>query len=437
MPNLEKTLKYSLKLLLFLLPFPAIFIYKEQFLNSVKWEYGTLGFFGTEILLWITFFIFAFWFRERIKIRNQKSKINFSWSRDRMFVLFALLFIIYILLSSVWSIDSSVALQQGLYIIGALLLFFMLIIGPLKFREIATWFIAGTVLQSVLGIYQFLFQSTFAFKYLGLVHHPVWQAGTSIISSPDIGRWLRSYGAFSHPNIFGGYLVLSIFISILFKKLNKKNNLKFKIIFFAIYSLQLTALFFTFSRSAWLAFILLFLFIIIFYFKKYFQINLIIINTVILLTALSIIFFPLIQTRFSHQSTNEVRSTTERVVGVGEAYELFKQNYLFGVGIGNYTAVAYMLNPNNPGWLYQPVHNVFILILVELGIIGVILLLSTLMLFIRFAFFINNDLFNILIFSLIICLVLAMFDHYLFSSYIGVMMISVCFGSVFRAFSKK
>lgn len=43
----------------------------------------------------------------------------------------------------------------------------------------------------------------------------------------------------------------------------------------------------------------------------------------------------------------------------------------FGVGIGRYTNAVQSLYPNHPAWSYQPVHNIYLLILVELGIVGV------------------------------------------------------------------
>ncbi len=251
MNKLEKTIKILLGFLLFLLPWQTIWIYQEKFLNGAKWEYGTLGLYATEILLWLCALLFIIWFYKQQKLQATSYKLQAT--KDRVFLLFCLLFIVYCLLSSFWSINPDIAWQQSLHIMEAIILFLMIFTGPLKLKTAMFWFVAGAGIQSLLGIWQFLTQTTFACKWLGLAYHPAFEAGTSIISNAG-GRWLRAYGAFPHPNIFGGYLVISlIFTILLILDKNKKNKSTFCILHFA-FCIQTAALFATFSRSAWLAF---------------------------------------------------------------------------------------------------------------------------------------------------------------------------------------
>lgn len=431
MSRLEKILKILLSTLLFLLPWQTIWIYQETFLNESKLEYGTLGFYGTEVLLWICVVLFMAWFWKKREGGWGKWE-EFKFTKDRIFVLSCLLLIVYCLFSVLWSVDKNIAFQHSLHVMGAFLFFFMLMIGSLNFKQIAKWFIAGAVCTSVLGIWQFLSQSTFAFKWLGIIHHPVWESGTSVIVGENIGRWLRAYGGFQHPNVFGGYLVVAL-LFVLFLK-SKVSGQWSKVFLFISYILNLTALFFTFSRSAWLAFAI---FLSLYFFISLFQKRLSFIIYHLLLTfVISIIltatFFPLVQTRILGDSSHEIASISERVDLNSEAIEIFKQNKWVGVGVGNYTFAAYELNPEREGWQYQPVHNVFLLVLAELGIVGVILLLTVIYSFYRYQKADSRYHGQLYLLFFICYLVISSFDHYPYSSYLGLMLFAVFFASLLK-----
>ena len=388
-------------------------------MNGSKWQYGTLGFYATEVLLWLAIFSFLFLYCKKIFV-ERKEKIKFSWSKDRVFILSVLVFLVYCFASVFWSLDTAVALQQSFHIMEAFLLFFVLYLGLVDWKRAAQWFVAGAVLQSAFGIYQFLTQSTFAFKWLGLVVHPVMEAGTSVIVGDGIGRVLRAYGAFSHPNVFGGYLAITIFVTLYLLFQDKKN----KVLFGALF-LQLIALFFTFSRSAWLAVGVVLVGLCVYFIKtKKWNYTKIILSCFVFGAVLSALYFPLVHTRVAHQSSHEIRSTEERVGGIKEGIQIWKTAPMLGVGVGNYTAASYKQNPTRPGYEYQPVHNVPLLVLSEFGVLGGGLLLLIVVTFFRLlpkdkkAFFFAS----IFIFGL-----LSIFDHYLYSSYIGILVSGIYF----------
>jgi O-antigen ligase len=103
----------------------------------------------------------------------------------------------------------------------------------------------------------------------------------------DNERLVRSYGTFPHPNILGGFLIVSILISVylllkhkdyILSSIGTKFNLFYNInntkgqgcvssIFWIILIFtQITALLFTFSRTAWFSFLLSLFIISVFYF---------------------------------------------------------------------------------------------------------------------------------------------------------------------------
>jgi O-antigen ligase len=312
----------------------------------------------------------------------------------------------------------------------AFLLFFMLNAQPISYllSPIIYSFIAGSIVQSILGIWQFLSQSTFASTLLGLSVHRAAEAGTSIISTLTDGRWLRAYGSFSHPNILGGYLVIAIIITdIIFHKQAQTKNYRLSTIGYQFISLlQITALFFTFSRSAWLA-------------AAIWMVgtctNKTLSNSCLRLRAysfgltaiLTIIFSPLIFVRLNATTENETRSLSERTLGYSESLQIIKQHPFLGVGAGNYTAEFNKQNRTLPGYVYQPVHNVPLLFLSELGIIGLTLLSLTIWLLISYLLSqktTSTDL-NLLLKAILSLTPLIIFDHYLFSSYSGLLLTGI------------
>lgn len=415
MSKLTTTIQSLLKLFLLLLPWQTIWIYHEQFVDGTKWQYATQGFYATETLLWIIIILFMPWYWRKHRAFELRHKVKFSWTKERVFLACSLIFILYSLISTLWSPNLDLALQQSLRIMQAFILFIILIIGPLKPRTAIKWLVAGAILPSLLGIYQFLTQSTVGSTLLGLTVIETWQPGASIIQSHSIGRWLRAYGSFPHPNILGGYLALTLALSLLMSLLHRKKLRvpSYEFIF-------LFALFLTFSRTAWLAFaagivaMLLCCHVAKTKAKKYVALLL---TFVALLT---LIFLPLIETRLTGNTTHEITSITERTAGYQEALKLFKQQPLLGTGPGNYTLAAKTLTPNQPIYTYQPVHNVPLLILVELGIIGIVLLTLSLLAFMRYKLRVTS--YKMMFFyalGLMPYALILLFDHYLYTTYVG------------------
>ena len=117
-----------------------------------------------------------------------------------------LLLLLWAGLSMLWAPDAMLA---GYFfvklLLGAGVFFITRSLGEREVRTVVRILIAAAVIQSLLGIWQLVTQSTFASTLLGMSHYEVWQAGTSVLKN-DTGRWLRAYGSFPHPNILGGFL---------------------------------------------------------------------------------------------------------------------------------------------------------------------------------------------------------------------------------------
>jgi O-antigen ligase len=245
---------------------------------------------------------------------------------------------------------------------------------------------------------------------------------------------LRAYGGFDHPNLFGCALAVSLILAayMLARKrhINSLKDTAESIFLFIFYFFGLLALLFTFSRTSWLAiFVGLFILAIILTIKK----DRWAIGRLLALMFFSaifslVIFFSfreLFEVRLKTESALERISIEERQGQIFESKELLKEKWLFGAGIGNYTATlsAKSSIEKKPTDKYQPVHNAFILLWAEGGVFVLIFFL---------AFFISlfsrkgrEDFSWALLISL---MVLMIFDHWLFSLPFGTLFLFFIFG---------
>lgn len=426
--TIEKILKYFLGILIFILPWQTIWIIQERFLNRSKWQYGTQGLYAVEIVLWLTVILFSIWFYK--KGRGHFSLERFSLTKDRLFLLSLLLFVAYLYVSAFWSPVPDMAIQQAQRVMGALVLFLMLFLGPLRKKEAKLWFTMGAGLQACLGLLQFFLQQTFESVILGMPLHITYEPGTSVIVN-EAGRWLRAYGALSHPNIFGGYMVMAIVICT--SSYRHFNNAIRKYIP-GIFILLVAGLFVSFSRSAWIAFAIYMLYQLYLWRKKKQQIaKYWIFTSIIVMVLLLVVYLPIVQTRILGGSAHEVASTQERIGSVEEALLLFKNHFLLGTGAGNYTAASYILDPGKNGWEYQPVHNIDLLLLVELGVVGLSFCLLAIYYFVDlWLFLVGKRRIWVPLLLILILTPLALFDHYLWTSFTGITMVGAFFGVLLR-----
>ena len=151
----------------------------------------------------------------------------------------------------------------------------------------------------------------------------------------------------------------------------------------------------------------------------------------VLVAVLVIIYRPLVFTRTSTTDHLENWSVTDRLDYLAQAKSMIGSHWLLGVGEGNYTYNLYQNNAAKTPWHYQPVHNIFMLIFAELGIVGLIIFLIFLIsLFLNFRIICRREkdyshVDNIVFLTTI--LIIGCFDHYLWTSYVGAMVLFICF----------
>ncbi|MBP9760757.1 MAG: O-antigen ligase family protein [Candidatus Magasanikbacteria bacterium] len=434
-PRIESLQQKVLQLFFFILPWPSIWMYREVYVDGIKWQYATLGFYASEVVLWLFFLLFFTGFIKKFFSLPREER-RFSFSFDRIFLSTLFLFVVYVLMSRWWAVDSAIAAQHGLHLLEGVLLFVTLSISPYSFRQLASWFLVGMIAPMLLAIYQFFSQTTVSSTLLGLAAHPAFEAGTSVVV--DAGsRWLRAYGSFAHPNMFGGFVVLSFFMSsyLLLQQPKQLSGIqKFFPLGMLIFSI--VALIISWSRSSWIAGALTGVLLLGFFFKT----SVFRWQYVFVCVSIPILFFLLLPnlflTRLTVGSLHELRSMSERVDGYTNAMTLFQSSPWFGVGIGNYTQQEALSFRGFPVWVYQPVHNMFLLALVELGIVGFGIASIS---FVGYVTYIASRVHKRGLLLFLFCISplvpLAVLDHYIVSSYQGLLLAALWLALVTHSLS--
>ena len=517
-------IEYGLYLVVFLLSLQTRYIFYYGEISKSYSEYLSVSLYVVDILLIILLILFL---SSQIKKYCQSSLSFLEILKKNKVLIIIVGLEIFILISIFFSTNKAIAFYKyGLFLLGVGLFY---LIKKAKYNQVKLIYslLAGMFFQASLGIWQFLTQTSFANKWLGIAQHFISQGGTAVVETGAGERWLRSYGGLDYPNILGVFLVLGLFLIIylvnwdccrmpncpkspdfnkfvlknfdqyyyiaknFLKQISKKSkNLcliwhsatvpsykKNKISLFFIFYCLLFAVLTSFSRSAWLGLIggLLVLLVILIKKKQFLKIKKItalVVPGVILVMIIAVLYNSLIFTRLSSSNRLEIKSNTERVDLTKQAWGLIRENYLFGVGVGNYIPALVLLDEGNeqfkPAWEYQPVHNVFLLVWAEIGIFGLLFFVSLLfyctgfpivIIFIDFVFifinllvagrkcgkissrknaeglfylFIKNKNSSINLAILFVIFIALFFDHWLWSLHFGILFFWLVMGMVSR-----
>lgn len=211
--------------------------------------------------------------------------------------------------------------------------------------------------ESILGISQMVFGRTIGFWIFG---ERSFSIATPAIAKFDFYglQFLRPYGTFSHPNILAAFLI--IFLILLGVFLRKMPNVKKVESFFhsvAIF-LSIAGIMASASRSA------IFTFFNEFFFSKK--------SKKIFLFLLIICLIPFLYTRFSSLLTFDNLSLLRREYLIESGFNIFTKFPLSGIGLNNFILFLSGDYVPGPGRFLQPVHNIYLLILAETGVIGLI-----------------------------------------------------------------
>ncbi|MDD4289681.1 MAG: O-antigen ligase family protein [Patescibacteria group bacterium] len=405
--KINKIIEYLIYIFIFFVTLQTRYIFSYLTLDLEQFEYGKLSIYFTDIIFLVIFLLFIFF-----KIKEIKS------FRLNGYFYFTYIFFIICTISYFFAENIQIYFYSLFRIFECISMLYILQFIKIDWKKILYMFIFSMILHSILAYFQFFNQDIVANKYLGISSQIASSGGVSVLEN-NYGRFLRVYGGFSHPNIFAGFLVLSIiFLIILFLK-NSFNDKFGKIFFWTNLLFLFQVLILTFSRSGFLALAVCFLFLFIYFFlKKKVKIilSIFVVMSVFFIINL-LIFKDLISPRVEQLNRLEQKSINDRSFLSNQAYQILKSNWMSGVGLGNYIPYVYKnVNSNLNIWDYQPVHNVYLLIFSELGILGLLFYIS---IFLSSVFLKIKERKYFFILPILVILIINFFDHYFWTSWSG------------------
>lgn len=285
----------------------------------------------------------------------------------------------------------------------------------------------GAVFSSILAFWQFFIQGSVggAWYFIGERFFTKFSPG---IALADINNTaiLRPYAAFAHPNILAFFL-LAVIIFVLMRLSWEKGLEKLFLIF--VMALSTLALLSTFSRVAIFCFMLFLIYYVYILIKKKTKPYL----PVLFLLSIFVYFFYFSE-RFFNLSFL-LRDYLFRQDLFLIAYSIFIKNPYLGIGFGNFYSHEALYQKTVSPTLLQPVHNVYIMLIVEAGIFAFVLIIQFILGTFRRLFLTVKKTkkeikdFYISILFYFLCLVfVGFFDHFLITLQQGELLLAIIAG---------
>ncbi len=329
--TVEKLLGYGFYLLLLLLPLQVRYI-----ITPSDNPFAIISIYGFNILIILLGILWLWYWYHQPTIKPQ-------W----LSLLLSLALIALATFSNYFADNQNLALYYWLQLLSGLWLVVMVATVRLNHTVLLSIFVFNGLIQATAAIIQFVTQHVVANKWLGVASQLPETSGVAVVVTTT-GRWLRSYALMPHPNVAAGIMVLGLVALALLNK-NK--------VWLVIAAIITFGLFLTFSRSAVLVWCVLVIILVVM--KK--------ISVAVTLTSLAtlvvsvLVFWPLVSSRTVSDEYIEQLSITERQDQLQQFTSLLPHYWPQGLGLGQYTLEA-----------DQPIHNVPLMIIIELGIFGAI-----------------------------------------------------------------
>ncbi len=306
----------------FLLPF-QLAVHLDFFQSSVygfKIDYLIPTIYLTDI---VVFLIVA------LKIKNLRFIPNLFRTYRKYFIV-AILYTVIVFINVNNSINEGASIYRWIKLTEMILLG-IVIYNTKKFKSFNNFIKPlsySVYLVCILGILQYLLK--------GSVGGLFYWIGERSFNFNDSNIAPYPYGSFSHPNSFSGFLLVFLIFFLNFKN---KFNTKY---FWSLIVLVLLNLFLTNSLNVYVTVA----FLLFLKFKKFSM-------------------FAILPINFGQ------RFITHRIELIEASFKMINSHFLFGVGLNNFIPnLVLVSNTFINSWELQPVHNIFLLLLSEIGFIG-------------------------------------------------------------------
>lgn len=367
-------------LALVLLPWQGRYIKEPAELVGVPWEQGTASLYALEIVILAALIcqvLAASVTGPDTRGSDPKARGRFARRPPPLTLQLAALLVLYAFLSIFWGFDTIAGLFGWFRLFEGFALAYLLWSSSLSLAQAVGAFLAGAAMAATLGLQQFLSQSTFASTLFGLASHVPSEPGTAVVETAT-GRFLRAYGPFPHPNVFGGYMAAAWIAAAGLHAGAEGQRTRFAAL--AAGLLAAAGLVVSFSRSAWIAAAAAALVVGWSAPRRGAasgRLRRFAVASALILAAGLVLAWPLVAARVGAQGRLELRSVDERARAFAAGWEVFRSRPGSGAGVGNMMPAVFL---DVGGWedpyAVQPPHFVPLLVAAELGFFGVAVLLA-------------------------------------------------------------
>lgn len=329
------------------------FFFPFSYLSGIRIDYLAPTIYLTDILS-VPFIVWSI-----LSLFNQRGAIK-QWILQNGIFIGTL--VILVLINFVFSLSKPLWFYYSARILHIMLLFlFFRSVGNQKrvYSSIIGGLLLGGCVELILSLLQLSARHSLqgVWYFLGERSFSIFTPG--IAKAYFMGKeFLRPYGTFSHPNSLGGFYLL-IYTFVLTQK--RITNIFVKRIFLFISSALILI---SFSRSAIIAYVVINLF--------YLGRNIVTCKTCFL-AKVSVAFVLIL---FALNISGDLNSLQKRTDFFEKSISIITQKPFSGTGVGSYLIAQHQYPQKFSTFFEQPVHNIFLLLVAQLGIPLCLLLFS-------------------------------------------------------------
>ncbi|HEY8108893.1 MAG TPA: O-antigen ligase family protein [Patescibacteria group bacterium] len=357
--KLERTVRAALLAVLFLLPVSGVLILSEarSEVAGVRNSFAVPALYAIEVLVVVAAVLWA-------RLRTQADRDPGAF----LPLLGMLGLAVATILWAPWGFLAGIGL---VHLFVAFLLVYVLAheFRDRRFLRQALWaFTTGAAVQAAWGIAQFLLQRDFGLWWLGESDIAPERFGVAKLVA-DGETYVRAYGSLPHPNLLAAYLAAAAFWvgTVVFWKDGARPR-RTQVGYVLLLVLLGVGLLVTFSRVAIAATLVGGILVALFSWRRWQRLPWPAAAAAAITLCVALLLAPYWQGRTVVESSQET-GVSNRKAGYEQAALVIADQPL-GVGAGNFVLAARSADPARPAYQYQPVHNVPLLVVSELGLLG-------------------------------------------------------------------
>lgn len=407
----------------FLLPWQARWMYGEASIDGAHTEFGVMSVYVVEGLVFLLAAMAAVAMFRRAPGMKVRPEYQLSLRATAIFLIVAIT-------ATAFVDHQAFSLSMCVHLVAAALFATLCLFESVRLPRVMAGFVAGMFVPTMVGLVQVFAGGSPSSTWLGIAARDAAQLGDAVFTV-DGQRVLRAYGTFSHPNVFGGYLGVALFVwwHLVSRLRNTWSHQRYVGIgaFGTIFLLASTLL--TGSRSAILGVAIGLLVMMVFRLIRKPKLARTAGAAIGLLaiggSLVGSFVFADVVADIRGGGVNEERSLTERAALYKDFVPLVtSMNPYIGEGVGTYVLASANLQPGKDVYDYQPVHNTWALMFAEIGILGMVALGIWLYTIGKVhAKQIPHPAALTAVGMMSVLLTISVFDHYLWSSWAGLVLV--------------